>query len=149
MNQQAKLARDNLLTHRYNIQTQTDKQTKNLQARHARDKSEWSENPERTKGLRVEAFQLGGLKFLLDKILSKSRLFQLVIGFADHYLHCGQEDVDETDHNDGEVEKIPRILERELCVFGNSPFSRIIFISTKENLPPSDKLRHAATAPWQ
>ena len=72
-----------------------------------------------------------------------------LIGFADHYLHCGQEDVDETDHNDGEVEKIPRILEREICIFGNSPFSRIIFISTKENLPPSDKLLHAATAPWQ
>ena len=58
---------------------QTDKQTNNLQARHARDKSEWSENPERTKGLRVEAFQLGGLNFFLDKILSTSRLFQLGI----------------------------------------------------------------------
>ena len=108
----------------------------------------------------------GGLNFL-NKILSRYILiiptwgFELfvnlsiiptgsaLIGFADFYLHCGQEDVDETDHNDGEVEKIPRILEREICIFGNSPFSRIVFISTKENFPPSDKLRHAATAPWQ
>ena len=109
----------------------------------------------------------GGLNFFLYKIFVKIYLdysnwgFELfvnisifptgsaLIGFADFYLHCGQEDVDETDHNDGEVEKIPRILEREICIFGNSPFSRIIFISTKENFPPSDKLRHAATAPWQ